>query len=274
MPTLGEKARRLESYWSLANLLWTAAIAGGSLMLGWLAAAIAWTEGTIKPFGTLGYIVTTLVVAVLLGGIFLAISAGVWFWRRGKPKLDDRISPANSAHSSELGLRADEQSDEPEKEVDPTLYNKLVAFSLDYLMPACEARMELNDAMLGRGVENAKIREMVYSSFWADSNAASFFASYCKIHEGLYSTVGRIIRFHSLVEHIGTLERTYKAVVDQGDELATEMGVGFLRDLPEQFDKWCQQHRALRDAYEPIKRDSRISALFRPGKPSRWGDAP
>lgn len=185
-------------------------------------------------------------------------------------------TPATAQPSStdQHALRDDEQSDDPEKEVDPELYNKLVAFSLDYLVPACEARMDLNDAMLRRGIPNDKIREMVFSSFWHAPDTNIFFGGYCKIHEGLYSTVGHIIRFHALVENIGAIEKTYRSVVDGGDELATAVGVVFMRDLPEQFNRWCEAHRALRDAYEPIKRDSRIPALFRPGKPSRWGDAP
>lgn len=44
-------------------------------------------------------------------------------------------------------------------------------------------------------------------------------------------------------------------------------------EVIKQIEKWQALHLRMVEAYEPIKRNSELKPLFRPGRESRWGPA-
>lgn len=268
MGTVGERARRFESYWSLANLVWSSAIVGGSLMLGWWAAAIAWAEGTIQPYGTLGYIVTVLVVALFLGIVFLAISAGVWFWRRGGSAAPDSTQPA-------LTQPEQEYSADPEAEaLDKGAYNQIVAFCIDFLLPACGAQVELQEGIIRDLCGNEKVVAWALEGLRSDYNykTSGFWQNYTSLSSGLTDSPGPSIKFEGMIECINELEKEfYKNFCDQAIEVAQSAGIDLKNSaVIAEWHRWHDHHGKMVDAFEMLKRDIRFGKLHRL-RPSRWG---
>lgn len=69
---------RVESFWSLGNLLWTAIIALGGAIMTWIWSLLEYAE----RFGYFGYSVVFLLSCLLIALVFLATSVGVYHWNR------------------------------------------------------------------------------------------------------------------------------------------------------------------------------------------------
>jgi hypothetical protein len=72
---------RLESHISFADWVWRGLSLLGVLGVGWWTAARAWTEGQLSPYGTLGYVVVIIAIALGLTLVLMGVAWAVAKWR-------------------------------------------------------------------------------------------------------------------------------------------------------------------------------------------------
>jgi hypothetical protein len=170
-------------------------------------------------------------------------------------------------------------ADEPEAEKEPEpepkdqqAYKEIVAFALDYVGPACNG---LEDA-LTRVCGSQEIAGLVSSGLRSDPKARGFLAQYDRLMAGLRESPEPIIRFNGIIDCIATLEnQDYRNFREKIEELAKSANIDLEADpkLGLVWHGWRVRHKALVKAYEAIiKLDPRFGKLFRPARPSRWGD--
>jgi len=159
--------------------------------------------------------------------------------------------------------------------IDSALYNELVAFTLDYLMPACDAKFEFESAAITQICGgNASLGCTTLMGILQSGAPSDYHSNICKLESGLESTAGHIIEFDEMVNCIEIIEQTYYnlgTIRHLMKETGTNLNVGNIVAL---YLTWRSKHEKMVKQYEKIKRDSRIPKLFRPGKESRWGEIP
>lgn len=69
-----EGLNSLAGFLGLGNPLGVLATVAGAIAVGWWAAAQGWAEGVLAPYGTLGFVLAVLVVALLLVSTFAVCS--------------------------------------------------------------------------------------------------------------------------------------------------------------------------------------------------------
>jgi hypothetical protein len=167
-------------------------------------------------------------------------------------------------------------SDDPEAEAtDKQAYKEILAFALDRVMPACEAQVELQKAILSQVSGNPVIGALAYMGVEHSDRTKEFWNHYTELTAGLLASPGPIIRFETIIEHIAALESgNYRELSEQMNEFVVlfSLNVRTNATLRPIWLKWVEAHNALVDAFDSIKRDPRFGKLLRPVRPSRWGD--
>jgi hypothetical protein len=247
---------------SLAQNLWTLftfLTAGGSVSA-WLLTQWTWYWQTFGWGGlAIGFLLSWIILAL---GVFLA-GIGFKLLRKQKSPEADRGDPHLNEYSN------DPESTAPDKQA----YKDLLDFSLDRLLPACEAQIRFQDALVRKACSNDLIAEFATEGMRSTDRfkTHNFWSYYTKLILGLTDSPGPIITFDKMLDYIFELEKEgYKTFCDQAAEIASVSGVD--QRVDELWTSWRVRHTALVDTYEPIKRDPRFGKLLRPARPSRWGD--
>jgi hypothetical protein len=181
---------------------------------------------------------------------------------------------SEKAKDSAEGLEKQEEVPEPEPEPeakDQQAYREIVAFALDYVVPACDA---IEDA-LKRICGSQEIAGLVSSGLRSDSKAGGFLVQYNRLLSGLRESPDPIIKFRGIIDCIAALEKDdYRNFRERIEELAGSANINLEADpkLGLVWHSWRIRHKALVKAYETVKRDPRFGKLFRPARPSRWGE--
>jgi hypothetical protein len=202
-------------------------------------------------------------------GFALLVTAWIMISLRRPRKIESRAPSVSVTQTRDY-------SDDPEKEAtDKQAYGELLAFALDRVIPACEAQVELQKAIITQASGNSVIGGMACMGVEHSDRTKEFWRHYTELADGLLESPGPIIGFETILEHIGALESgAYREFSEQMSEFGTifSLNVRTNADLKPIWLKWVEAHNALIEAYDPIKRDPRFEKLLRPARPSRWGD--
>jgi hypothetical protein len=220
--------------------------------------------------------------------VAVLIAAGLIWWlmnwrysaliahKDAEIKLLERQKSVGSQSNDALTSKLDDYSGDPESEaLDKDAYNQIVAFCLDYLLPACEAQAGLHRAIIRHLSGNSQIAELAVAGSESDWNSKTkgFWTNYYGLSDGLESTGGPQIKFDGIIERIAELEREYyRNFFEHTMEIARAANVE-PNSGDVAFSEWHRvkdYHQKLVTHYEPIKRDIRFGKLHRL-KLSRWG---
>jgi hypothetical protein len=149
----------------------------------------------------------------------------------------------------------------------------LIDFALDHVAPTYEAMKVMEQALIARECRNGIIRGFANMGLAADFETSTFMEGYHGILRFSTSPPEPVSKAE-MIEYVHKLETGYQAVIMQAQKLSIAAGVIELSTNPEfapMFEKWRRTQNAMIAAYEPIKRNSDMGKLFRPGRPSRWG---
>src|SRR5258708_7974692 len=205
--------------------------------------------------------------------LFAAGSAGLFqLWGDKKSttaKGDDAATAVPPIHKV--------YSADPEGEaLDKEAYNRIVAFCLDYLLPACAAQVELNRALIHHLCSNTQIADLAIAGSQSEwkYKTKGFWVNYFGLSDGLASTGGPQIKFDGIIEYIAELEREfYRNFFELTIEIARTANVE-PNSGDVVFSEWHKardSHLKLVKQYAQIQRDIRFGKLPRL-RPSRWGD--
>jgi hypothetical protein len=218
------------------------------------------------------------IVVIIIGAVWAAFS---WSYgqvirhKDGEIRVLERQISANSALSESTRPKLPPDNDfDPETLApdDKQAYGEILDFCLDYLLPACQNQMGLQEELVNELCDNKAIATLAISGLRSENDyeTGDFWRNYQTLSSGMTQSPGPIIGFDAIIDCIFELEQgQYRIFCEQSLELrksgeATTSGI--------HWAAWRDSHNALVDAYEPIKRDPRFGKLLRPGRPSRWGN--
>jgi hypothetical protein len=281
MAKWGEKARHFESYWSLGNLIWTTVLSLGSLMAGWLTAAQAWAEGTLQPYGTLGYVATILAVALLLALLFYVAAAARsrWIAPHGQ-------KPPEEQPTAETRVAAETKEAPPQFRTlpDPNFrisygdegtyrgaHETLMLFVVEHLLPTCNSQITMQEKLIQLVCGANEVNLIAHRGLLTSGKLNDFAEGYNALRV-LEDSPPEFIPFETMIKSVNQVEQGYSKLNDQGRKIVSAL-------TPEKIDSdalkcredWRVRHNALIEAYERIRKDSRMGILFRPARASRWG---
>jgi hypothetical protein len=145
-------------------------------------------------------------------------------------------------------------------------HERLMLFVVGPLFDACYARHWLHGEIIGALCQNGLIAELARRSDLEDLYGLDDLS-------GLSSSPAEYIDFPAMVEGVSRVEQSYEFYCGQATRLAQ---TGYIREFEYRgvalkYEEWRLAHNAMVEAYEAIKRDSRMGKLFRPARESRWG---
>ncbi len=151
----------------------------------------------------------------------------------------------------------------------------LMLFVIDYIIPASRTQIDLQDAVIDLVASGDRTMQWsIRQSIRTDASVTAFLDSVHKLESGLHSHPVHCPPFVDLMTHVDSIERGYADFRKETDTLATSRGLEYSNHsmLNPLWRNWRQAHNNLVREYETIKRDRRFPKLFRPARPSRWGD--
>ena len=165
---------------------------------------------------------------------------------------------------------------DPQNEVDRKAYYDLMGFTLQYILPSCENQIELQREIIRQLSKSEVVTELAIDGLHFDSRPTSrdFWKYYGNIAHGIDSSEPTI-KFGALMDCIKGLERnSYKNFWGSADKIAESSNWDYKTDdiVHPVWEKWRKSHNNLVSEYDNIKGDIRFGKLFRPRKPSRWGE--
>lgn len=252
--------------------------AGGGALAVVGAWALSWLAAPTSDRDWVNYFLLSLVV---FGFLWVAIAIG---WRRFYPlptsptilvNRDVAVeAPSAWLPSNQPNDDVRLHSDDPERDApDKEAYNDILAFAIDRVLPACNAMIDLQEALIGHMARGAKIAELALEGFRSESlTTGEFWKHYDGLSGGLSASPGPILKFEGIIEHIHGLESgSYERFSQQMFELFCDLERDKYTAMSKRLSTWRHEHRALVDAYDAIKRDTRFGKLLRPLRDSRWG---
>jgi hypothetical protein len=158
------------------------------------------------------------IVSLLTGWCMIFIR---WRPKKSKASNDDSAPAVPSIYEV--------YSADPEGEaLDKAAYNQLVAFCIDNLLPACQAQIELQEAMVNHLCNNWKVAELALTGMRDEKRfkTGEFWKNYWNLSSGLTDSPGPTIKFDGMIEYISELEREfYKNFCEQAPEIAAAGGL-------------------------------------------------
>lgn len=244
---------------------------------GIVIATIGYIEGAVAPWGTLGYVVAALTVALLLALVLLALAVVFAACARGLYWL--RMSHADAATAPPGQASAvpenSERPAEPEQAVndDEEARHDLTLFVTDYVMPACTTQLHLQEMIIKHSYVNDALARLATQSIIRSDELSKFGERFEYLSVKLCSSPMGYVPFERLKDCVLVMDKTYGRLCAQADALAA--GAGFEcqahHTLAPLWEEWRQCHNRLVDAYRSIKRDRRFAPeLYRPGINGPW----
>ena len=189
---------------------------------------------------------------------------------------DNGRGVAPSAPHIADGPRATETSSTNSEadEVDENVYNELVWFCIDNLVPACEAHIALQKQLIRDLTKSGYVAMYAWRGAVDHFRSFGFWDSYEKLSTGLGSSPMAFTSYAEIAECVLRVEGSYNTFCGQTHLLSNEGKFNYKRHATTAslWEEWRTKHNAMVTAYEKIKRDSRFGKLlFRPVRESRWG---
>lgn len=227
-------------------------------ILGLVFAAISWGYGVISGAHEIATALLEPWQWQLVGGaVFLtSVLAILFHWDRNQPvpAQFDRLPTARG------------NEDAPNKGVYEGAHERLMLFVVGPLFDACYARHWLHGEIISALCQNGLIAELARSADLDELYGLDQLS-------GLSNSPAEYIDFPSMVEGVSWVEQSYEFYCRQAGRLAQ---TGYVREvnyreIARRYEAWRIAHNAMVEAYEAIKRDSKMGKLFRPARESRWG---
>ncbi len=175
--------------------------------------------------------------------------------------------PAAAAEQTELPLES--QGDEP---VDAEVYNATALFCVDYLLPVCDAQIELQKQLIRELSSSGYVAMYAWKGAQDHQKSHRFFDSYESL-SGLVKDQPSSLPFTKIVECIGQLERfSYQTFCGQTHLISNSEKFEYKKHsrYGPMWEDWRTKHNAMVEAYEKIRRDVRFGSLHQL-RPSNWG---
>ena len=159
-------------------------------------------------------------------------------------------------------------------EVDENIYNSLLWFCIDHLIPTCEAQISLQKRVIKALTNSGYVEMYAWRGAVDHFRSFGFWDNYEKLSKGLSSSPMAITSYNEIAECVAKIEKTYDTFCGQTHLLSNERKFDYMRDklTADLWEEWRAKHNVMVTEFEKIKRDSRFGrVLFRPARESRWG---
>ena len=176
-------------------------------LAGWLVSTgiFSWLASLWTALASQGT-AAIILVGVFLGSLFVIAIAKAY-------EVADKVIAKKSAHvlrapvsfDDEINYADDAEDIAPDKQA----YNDLIAFSIDFLLPACDEQIQLQEALLNATSPNEEIATLATIGLRSDYRykVSDFWKNYERLSSGLAESPGPIIRFNAIVDCIHQLEK-------------------------------------------------------------------
>lgn len=175
------------------------------------------------------------------------------------------LNPASGQSSNDAAFMDATEGDEHET---------IELFIIEKIQPACLAQVALQEAILEEIGGNPKIMEYakrgLVSHYWNSDFAKSY-----EVVVDFAGSPMPCLSNGDMIRFINTLEREgYREFCEQAEQLGKVAGFDYRthRNTGPLWEEWRESHNALVSAYDELKRKSRLKGLYRPQRPSRWGE--
>lgn len=234
---------------------------------------MTWLASNLAVLASQGWAAVVLFGIGAATAITLILSFAAIAWRYFRPLEIAEAIPKNVNAEQETDTVIDPEAAAPDK----VAYNDLIAFSMDSLIPACDALREMQGALVSELCDQKSIAELAYLGLNSSENYElnGYPKDYMDLVLGMTQSPGPILFFEELMDCIHNLEKgSYRSAVEQTAKLASEIEheINQGSELRHMWEAWRNAHNSLIDAFIPIQRDSRFPRLLRPARPSRWGN--
>lgn len=256
LSAIGSWATKIESWLALGAMAVSAGL-------------FAWLGQQWELLASQGWAAVTIFAVVVSSLLLISVSLTYLAMSRGRTHAVD--SSEESRHSPNPASEAPE----------PSAYYDLVSFTVQTLLPACDARIALNEAIVQRLGGRSKLTELALDGLRTEP--PSFWGSYEELIENIHQSEPTL-RFGPMMTNIREMElRGYAPFCARLDDACVAVGLDYRADsdLAPLWEEWRLAHNKLVDEYERIKNDIRYSkppksqyrSLFWPRKESQWGAA-
>jgi hypothetical protein len=256
---------RVESFWSLGNLIWTAIVAlwGGVMTWAWSVLSFA------DQFGFFGYGVVFILSSLSLALVFWACSSGLYrwtLWRAAGTALTDK---------TKIEIQPTAKQMEHSSERDDEALEILTNFAVDHILPTIDALRAVQQKILRDASDDEVVAAFASEGiFYRNWGVGEMNKSYQQL-SAFGGSPQPNFSLREMINFVDTIEKNYHCFVQQLGEMVERLNI-----LPEHsselwslWDNWREKHEALKSAYEPVKRMRRLGKpLYRPGLESRWGN--
>lgn len=197
----------------------------------------------------------------------IALLVGLWlvFFKRA-PKKE---ALAAAVGSPEAGPPRSLDAVEPDGEYTGD-HEQLMLFVIDHLLPTIDAQ---------RLVQDRLIREAVKPPFY-ELAVSGLRSTHNPVLETALGVLGSLrdsppayVPMDQMVQAVWDVESKYiRFVAKAGPMLAAVRETIWTSSVfRQEVDAWKERHARLLEAYEPLRRNSKLGLLFRPGRPSLFG---
>lgn len=163
-------------------------------------------------------------------------------------------------------------------------HDSLLHFVTRHLLPVCDAQITLQDAILAHIHIPEYARHILRRGLWDCDEHRQFAANYITL-SGLANSPPDDLSLRQLIIAVGRMEADgYRLFCEQRQSLAKAAGLNYTGDPKTSllYAEWRDAHDEMVAAYEDIKAntafntakiDPKIPSLWRPMRPSRWGQS-
>ncbi len=240
---------------------WVATMIGSALVTWWISADPRFPVES-RPALAIWF----LVIALALGVLWVLVALGVRYFRRSAPVT---VEPALSRDMATQIRPITNIVPDVSKAINAEIYNDLVWFCVDQLIPACNSRSELHADLINSLTSSQYVA--MYARRGADDHYRSFgfFGNYEKL-SGLLGSPAADLSFEEIIDCVDGIEKSYETFCGQAGLIAGGLDYKEHPRFGPMWEVWRETHNEMVEAYEKIRRDVRFGKLHRL-RPSRWG---
>lgn len=239
---------------------------------------MTWLGSRWEAIAAHGWAAVTLFGIATAVALILVLSISAIAWRYFHP-----ITPHPSRELPEeifVGYSADPPGTAPDRQS----YWDLLSFTSQYLLPACDALIDLQKELIAASVENSTIRDFAIAGMLVGSKAEEreFWRNYNTLEQHINQSEPTI-EFSAMIRCIRALElRGYGQFRTEAASLARQIRdkAQLSKSVLKAGDDWIVRHNSLIEKYEKIRNDPRFSgqntdggSLFWPRKRNGFGSA-
>lgn len=215
-------------------------------------------------------------------GLLATILTGWLIWASW-PRATSAQQPFD-AEEMVLANSSQHSDDAPATAPDRASYYDLLSFTTRYLLPACDALIDLQKTMIETAAEDSPMRDLAIAGMSSGSNsqARDFWRNYFTLEQQINQSEPTL-KFSEMIRCIRSLElRGYGQFKAETASFARKFDEETRKNeaVVKAADEWVVRHNSLVEKYEAIRTDPRFSgqntdggSLFWPRKRNGFGAA-